>query len=90
MIAEDALKKILSQGSCKNEQIGEYLAIKNIGILFEPALHLDVKTILKNWSRDHVLVVMLEGEIQNGLFYLSTKETRYIVNLNDITHKIIQ
>ena len=90
MIAEDALKMILSQGSCKNEQIGEYLAIKNIGILFEPALHLDVKTILKNWSRDHVLLVMLEGEIQNGLFYLSTKETRYIVNLNDITHKIIQ
>ena len=48
LIAEDALKKILSQGSCKNEEVGEYLAIKNIGILFEPVLHLDVKTILNS------------------------------------------
>lgn len=90
IIAEDALKKILSQGSCKNEDVGEYLAIKNIGIMFEPALHLDVKTILKNWSRDHVLIVKLEGKIQNGIFYLSPKATKYFVNLNDITHKIIQ
>ena len=90
LIAEDALKKILSQGSCKNEEVGEYLAIKNIGILFEPVLHLDVKTILKNWSRDHVLIVKLEGGIQNGIFYLSPKATKYFVNLNDITYKIIQ
>ena len=90
MIAEDALNKMFSLGSCKNEQIGEYLAIKNIGILFEPALHIDVKTILKKWSRDYVLIVKLEGEIQNGIFYLSAKATKCFVDLNDITHKIIQ
>ena len=90
MIAEDALNKMFSLGSCRNEEIGEYLAIKNIGILFEPALHIDVGTILKKWSRDHILVVMLEGEIQNGIFYLSAKATKCFVDLNDITHKIIQ
>ena len=46
MIAEYALNKMFSLGSCKNEQIGEYLAIKNIGILIEPALHIDLKTML--------------------------------------------
>ena len=68
LIAEDALKKILSQGSCKNEEVGEYLAIKNIGILFEPVLHLDVKTILKNWSRDHVLIVNKSGKTKCARF----------------------
>ena len=90
MIAKDALNKIFSQGSCRNEEIGEYLAIKNIGILFEPALHIDVGTILKKWSRDHILVVMLEGEIQNGTFYLSDQEPKYSVSLNDITYKTIR
>ena len=90
MIAEDALNKIFSQGSCRNEEIGEYLAIKNIGILFEPALHIDVGTILKKWSRDHILVVMLEGEIQNGTFYLSDQEPKYSVSLNDITYKTVR
>ena len=90
IIAEDALKKILRQGSCKDEENGEYLAIKNVGILFEPALHLDLKMILKNWSRDRVLVVKLEGEIQKGIFYLSDKATKYCVDLSDITYKTIQ
>ena len=89
-IAEDALNMLFRKKKKKNEQIGEYLAIKNIGILFEPALHIDVKTILKKWSRDYVLIVKLEGEIQNGIFYLSAKATKCFVDLNDITHKIIQ
>lgn len=43
MKAEDALRKILGSSFGNNDEIGEYLAIKNIGILFEPALKLDVR-----------------------------------------------
>ena len=83
MIAEDALRKILSRGSVANEHIGEYLAIKNIGILFEPALKLDVLSILKNWSRDHILIVKHEGEIREGVFYLVSNSTKQTINLKE-------
>jgi len=89
MIAEDSLKRILNRGLCFNSEIGEYLAIKNIGILFEPGLHLDVKAILKNWSRDHVLIVKHEGEIRDGVFYLAFQAAKQSVNLKEITYKTI-
>ena len=89
MIAEDALRKILSRGSVANEHLGEYLAIKNIGILFEPALKFDVASILKNWSRDHVLIVKHEGEIREGIFYLVSHSTKQSINLKEITYKSI-
>ena len=89
MIAEDALRKILSRGSVINEHIGEYLAIKNIGILFEPALKFDIMSILKNWSRDHVLIVKHEGEIREGIFYLVSHSTKQSINLKEITYKSI-
>ena len=89
MIAEDALRKILSRGSVANEHMGEYLAIKNIGILFETALKLDVLSILKNWSRDHILIVKHEGEIREGVFYLVSNSTKQTINLKEITYKYI-
>lgn len=89
MIAEDALRKILSRGSVINEHIGEYLAIKNIGILFEPALKFDIMSILKNWSRDHVLIVKHEGEIREGVFYLVSNSTKQTINLKEITYKSV-
>lgn len=85
--AEDALKKILNRSFCEDEDIGEYLAIKNIGILFEPALHLDVKAILNSWSRDHVLIVKHEGTFRDGIFYLSPHSAKHFVNLIDIIFK---
>lgn len=89
MIAEDALKRILCRALNNNAEIGEYLAIKNIGILFEPALSLDVKAILKNWSRDHVLIVKHEGEIREGIFYLASNAVKHSINLKEITYKSI-
>lgn len=89
MIAEDALRKILSRGSVANEHLGEYLAIKNIGILFEPALKFDIVSILKNLSRDHVLIVKHEGEIREGIFYLVSHSTKQSINLEEITYKSI-
>lgn len=89
MIAEDALRRILSRGSVTNEHIGEYLAIKNFGILFEPALKLDIMSILKNWSRDHVLIVKHEGEIREGVFYLVSNSTKQTINLKEITYKSV-
>ena len=89
MIAEDALRRILSRGSVTNEHIGEYLAIKNFGILFEPALKLDIMSILKTWSRDHVLIVKHEGEIREGVFYLVSNSTKQTINLKEITYKSV-
>ena len=89
IIAEDALKEILSQNSNSSEAIGKYIAIKNIGILFEPILRLDLKAILSNWSRENVLIINHEGEIRDDIFYLAPHASKYTVNLKEITYKAI-
>ena len=89
MIAEDALKLILSESSESDEVIGRYIAIKNIGILFEPVLHFDLKSFFSNWSRDQVLIIHHEGEIRDNKFYLVPNSQKYFVNLKEITYKAI-
>lgn len=88
MIADDAITKII-QDNLKNDlEIGNYIAIKNIGILFEPILHLDLHALFIKWSKSFALIVdSSEGMVKNNRFYLSADiDQRYSIDLSDISH----
>lgn len=51
-----------------NETIGRYLAIKNIGILFEPDLHINLHTILDIYSKGQVLIISDNFSVKNNIF----------------------
>lgn len=89
MIAEIEISSIMNECMSQNEELGNFIAIKNIGILFEPALQIDVKSFLDKWSRGTVLIVNHTGEIKQNRFYLAKNNTRYVANLTDITYKTI-
>lgn len=89
-VAEEELEKIIKANVCHSSEIGDYIAIRNIGILFEPALRLDLHAKLCTWSRAYVLIVdSAEGIIQKDIFYLAgDTDSSYKISLSDISYKI--
>lgn len=89
-VAEEELEKIIKANVCHSSEIGDYIAIRNIGILFESALRLDLHAKFSTWSKAYVLIVdSAEGTIQKDIFYLAgDTDSSYRINLSDISYKI--
>ena len=89
-LAEEELENIIKANVCHSSEIGDYIAIRNIGILFELALRLDLHAKLSTWSRAYVLIVdSAEGTIQKDIFYLAgDTDSSYKINLSDISYNI--
>ena len=59
---DSALAAVLGQSS-RHDKIGPYLAITNIGILFEPELKLNIRDILDSYSKNQCLIVQAEADL---------------------------
>ena len=73
---DSALAAVLGQSS-RHDKIGTYLAVKNIGILFEPELKLNIHDILDSYSKNQCLIVKTGAEFLErinlqGLSYLNS------------------
>lgn len=73
MIAEDCLNAILRQATKEDSVIGNYIAIENWGILFEPALKLNLNSIFDSHSKTNVLILVNCGQADYEDFYLVSK-----------------
>ena len=89
-IAEEELEKIINKNVCHSAESGNYIAIRNIGILFEPALRLDLHAKFSTWSKTYILIVdSAEGTIQKDIFYLAgDTDSSCTIKLSDISYKI--
>lgn len=72
-----------------NSIIGDYIAIENIGILFEPELKLDLHNIVESFSHNQCLIIKSDAEINNeDLYFLSSGDTATI-SLLGLSYKLI-
>ena len=70
---EEAVCAILDK-TFHNETIGNYLALTNISIIFEPELKINVSDILDTYSKNQCLIIHTDMDItqwtnKNGLSY---------------------
>jgi len=88
MFASEELEKII-QGNMKSHPIiGNYIAIKNLGILMEDALKINMIAFFNNHSQNNTLIVDWVGEIdQDSLCFLSKKDGK-VIKLTGISHII--
>ena len=84
-----ALDKMLNAAITPHEAFGNYLSIANLGILFEPALKLDFLRLLDNHSKNNVLFVKWEGEIDLGNLYFLSKENGLKTSIKNLSHIVI-
>ena len=88
MRVQDCLNALLRSHICKSEEFGEYLALTNIGILFEPLLKIDLEGFLDRWSQNMILLLDLgKGHVQdNHLFLTQGCSREYSVSLEGINY----
>lgn len=83
----DIVNQILNENIRNDAEIGYYLAIENIGILFEPELKLDVRSLIDSYSKNQCLVVLTDAEIDNGVLYFLEKSDGVSVSLSGLSFK---
>ncbi|MGO1585865.1 MAG: hypothetical protein ACTHXJ_07825 [Mesonia sp.] len=81
-IIDDLLAKSIQE----HKTIGNYIALKNIGILLEPELKLNLLQLFDTYSSSQTLFVYWDGEIENDQLYFLSKKNGQKFNLNTISH----
>ena len=83
--AEDFLIETLSNTN-NDSTIGQYVAIDNIGILFEPDLGFNIKSIFDNTSRDKAFIICSDAQIKNNFLYFLQEGDITYVDLNGLSY----
>ena len=85
----DAIYKLVLNKSRQCDSIGMYLAIENIGILFEPELKLDLRSLFNHYSKNQCLIVRTEAKIENDTLYFLDTSDNASINLQGLSYTII-
>ena len=86
---QDAIDDVISKNVRNDSEFGRYIILENPGILFEPALNLDVCNLLKSISKNTLVILLWPGVIrQDRLCFLSESSDLYI-SQSDINFAII-
>lgn len=83
------MDELFTSSFSNNSEYGKYLAIYNLGILFEPELKTDFIQILDKYSSSNTLFVKWEGEIEDGFLYFLTKEKGQKIDIKNLSHIVI-
>ena len=69
-----AIQQLFSDAVKADQNIGRYLAVSNIDILFEPDLKLDVGNLFDSYSKNQCLVIQADSEnVLSNITHLSLK-----------------
>lgn len=83
------MDELFTSSISNNSDYGKYLAIHNLGILFEPELKIDFVHVLDKYSSSNILFVKWEGEIEDGILYFLTKEKGQKIDIKNLSHIVI-
>ena len=86
-IAEEVLDEILSSTKVDDE-IGSYVALDNIGVLFEPDLAFNLKSVIDSASTttNKVVIVLSDGFIKSDCFYLLQEGDTSFIDLHGLSY----
>lgn len=90
MIAEDCLNSLIRQAISHDEIIGNYVAITNWGILFEPILKFNLLSLFDSISKSNTLILVDCGETDNENFHFVSKELKISFPIGDLHPYILQ
>lgn len=85
---QEALSRIIKEHTFVDPVLGEVVVIENPGILFEPALRIDVSDVLQRVSRNTLTILLWPGEIakdrlsflsSSSVYNIKQSETNYII-----------
>jgi hypothetical protein len=90
MYASDAIRKMIRQHTHEHPEYGRYVALSNIGILFEPALAFNLETIIEQTSKDELLIIQAKGCVANECFFFLSQQDNFSFSLKNLTYTIVE
>lgn len=89
MQVSSELNQILNKSTSHHQSLGSYLAIENLGIVFEPELKIDFARLLDSYSQNNVLFVKWDGQIDAENIYFLSKENGIKINIKNLSHIVL-
>ncbi|MDE5924778.1 MAG: hypothetical protein K2G75_05580 [Muribaculaceae bacterium] len=90
LIAEDCFNSLLRQSILHDEIIGDYVAITNWGILFEPNLKFNLLSLFDSFSKSHTLILVDCGQAEYDTFHLVDKRFNTALPIGNLHPYIIK
>ena len=80
------IKQLIAERATIHPELGKFIFLTNIGILFEPELSLDVELILSNLSRNILLLLDWKGEFKLPYLYFLTKNSKNRIKISNLNY----
>lgn len=90
IVATSAFESVVAKGMQVHPEYGKYMAIKNIGILFEPSLRLNIKMLFESISRDTLLLICSDGIVKNDTFCFMNSTEGFGISLSGLSYLVIE
>lgn len=87
--AKETLNDMLLKHYTKNETIGDYLAITNLGVLLELEFKLNFLEFIQSTSQNYPLILHWEGYFDNDTLIFKTKPNGLIFSLSGINYLFV-
>jgi hypothetical protein len=82
----EVLDNIFNSLIIESEKYRKILPIKNLGILFEPELKIDVLQLFDKHSRTNTLFIQWDGEIENNTLYFLSKYKGQKIDIKNLSY----
>ena len=80
------IKELISKKTFFHPTLGKVVYLRNIGILFEPELGLDVSLFLTNLSRNTLLLLDWNGQLKYPYFYFLRTDSKHRIKIDSLNY----
>lgn len=87
-LAMEYLDNFITDNTEELPIIGEYIALKNTGILFEPELQIDIRNFLEQWGKNQMVLFQLSpnAHIEDDKVFLSKYNQSFFFDLKGLNY----
>lgn len=89
ILVPDVLQQMFRDNTEHSAQLGNLLRITNLGILFEPALGIDIRNLIQRLSQNTVVIIKWNGETDDNHLFFLEKDSGYSIDLSHTNHIFI-
>ena len=90
MLAINVINRLIYELKSFDDRIGYVIAFKNVGILFEPALKINLEMLIDSVSKSVTLVICSPGIVKNDTFYFLNENTGISIDLKGMSYYVIE
>ena len=90
MLVGNVINRLILEHKSFDNSLGYVIAFKNIGILFEPGLKINLEVLLDSISKSITLVMCSLGVVKNDTFFFLNENSGISIDLMGMSYYVIE